>query len=148
MAINKKLLSIIGKKFPSIYDVNPPHGPFGRVSWVALNPQPLPPMGIGAAMATDLLHHAWVGERTGLDPAGALRFLEDLCPPYPRRPKLPPVWPPVPDPDPGPDWYAEYYLGFAARLAAVPGDQMAGRMREFFDKALDQSIASLEKAVG
>jgi alkanesulfonate monooxygenase SsuD/methylene tetrahydromethanopterin reductase-like flavin-dependent oxidoreductase (luciferase family) len=105
-------------------------------------------MGIGAAMATDLLHHAWVGERTGLDPAGALRFLEDLCPPYPRRPKLPPLWPPVPDPDPGPDWYAEYYLGFAARLAAVPGDQMAGRMREFFDKALDQSIASLEKAVG
>ena len=56
MAINKKLLSIIGKKFPAIYDVNPPHGPFGRVSWAALNPQPLPPLGIGAAMATDLLH--------------------------------------------------------------------------------------------
>ena len=148
MAINKKLLSIIGQKFPSIYDVNPPHGPFGRVSWVALNPQPLPPLGIGAAMATEVMRYAWMGERAGLDPAGALRSLEDLCPPYPRRPKLPPWWPPVPDPDPEPDWLAEYHLGFAARLAAVPGDQMTGRLREFFDKALEQSIASLEKAVG
>ena len=147
MVINRKLLSIIGKKFPSIYDVIP-RGPLGRVSWVALNPQPLPPVEIGAAMATEFMHYVWLGERSGLDPASVLRSLDDWCPTYPRRPKLPPWWPPLPDPDPEPDWLAEYHLGFSARLAAVPGEATGGRLNESLEKALEQSLASLEKALG
>ena len=148
MVINRKLLSIIGKKFPAIYDVNPPHGPLVHGSWAALNPQPLPPLQIGAAMAIECLRFVWIGERTGLDAAGALRSLEDWCPTYPRRPKLPPWWPPVPEPEPGPDWFAEYYLGFAARVAAVSGEQFSGRLREFLDKAVEHSLESLEKSLG
>jgi len=147
MVINKKLLAIIGKKIPAIYDVIP-RGPLGRLSWVALNPQPLPPAELGAAMAAEFMHTLWMGERAGLDQGIAMRALEDWCPTYPRRPKLPPWWPPVPDPDPEPDWLAEYHLGFAARLAAVPADAVSGRLQESFDKAIDQSLGSLEKALG
>ena len=147
MVINKKLLAIIGKKNPAIYDVIP-RGPLGRLAWVALNPQPLPPAELGAAMATEFMHTVWMGERAGLDQGIAMRSLEDWCPTYPRRPKLPPWWPPVPDPDPEPDWFAEYHLGFAARLAAVPADAVSGRLKESFDKAIDHSLGSLEKALG
>ena len=147
MVINKKLLAIIGKKIPAIYDVIP-RGPLGRLSWVALNPQPLPPVELGAAMATEFMHTLWMGERTGLDQGSAMRNLEDWCPTYPRRPKLPPWWPPVPDPDPEPDWFAEYHLGFAARLAAVPADAVSGHLKESFDKAIEQSLGSLERALG
>lgn len=147
MLIDRRLLSIIGRRFPAIYDVIP-RGPLGRLSWVALNPQPLPPAELGAALAAEFIHSAWLGERSGGDQSIALRALDDWCPTYPRRPKLPPWWPPVPDPDPQPDWFAEFHLGFAARLAAVPADVASGRLREAFDKAIERSLTSLESALG
>jgi hypothetical protein len=123
MVIHRKLLAIIGRRNPAYYDVIP-RGPLGLGAAVALNPQPLPPAALGAAMAGD-----W-------------------CPTYPRRPKLPPWWPPIPEPDPQPDWFTEFHLGFASRLAAVSPEGMSGRTKEYFDKALEQSLGSLEKSLG
>ena len=58
MALNPKLIAIIGRINPAIYDIIFPHGPirFGVedvVSRVALNPQPLPPVGRRAKAAFD-----------------------------------------------------------------------------------------------
>jgi hypothetical protein len=66
MSISRRLLAIIGRRFPAIYDVIP-HGPQGRLAEVALNPQPLPPHELGAAIAAEFVHTAWLADRFGLD---------------------------------------------------------------------------------
>jgi hypothetical protein len=147
MVIHRKLLAIIGRRNPAYYDVIP-RGPLGLGAAVALNPQPLPPAALGAAMAGEFMQATWMAERGGLDPGVLQRILEDWCPTYPRRPKLPPWWPPIPEPDPQPDWFTEFHLGFASRLAAVSPEGMSGRTKEYFDKALEQSLGSLEKSLG
>ena len=58
MQLSKKLLAIIGKRIPAIYDVIP-HGPQWRLAQVALNPQPLPPRELGAAIADEFVRSAW-----------------------------------------------------------------------------------------
>ncbi|AZO30422.1 hypothetical protein [Mesorhizobium sp. M1B.F.Ca.ET.045.04.1.1] len=139
MQLNKKLLAIIGKRFPAIYDVIP-HGPQGGVR-VALNPQPLPPHELGAAVADEFVRHAWVAERGGLDMKALLRDLDDWCPTRPKIPKLPPWWGPFPEPEPRPEWFVDYHLGFAARLSAVA---TGTRLDETLDQAIDRSLAAIE----
>lgn len=118
MAMSCCLLALIGRRYPAVYDVIP-HGPLlGPVwgSWgseVALNPQPLPPRELGAAMAVEFMRTAWFADRFGFNQGTVLNELEDWCPTVPRRPKLPPWWPPVPEPDPPPDWLLDFHLGFA-----------------------------------
>ena len=99
MQLNKKLLAIIGKRFPAIYDVIP-RGPQGGLARVALNPQPLPPHELGAAVAEEFVRCAWVAERGGLDMKALLSDLDDWCPTRPKIPKLPPWWGPFPEPEP------------------------------------------------
>ncbi|MDX8447426.1 hypothetical protein [Mesorhizobium captivum] len=140
MQLNKKLLAIIGKRFPAIFDVIP-HGPQGGLVRVALNPQPLPPHELGAAVADEFVRHAWVAERGGLDMKALLRDLDDWCPTRPKIPKLPPWWGPFPEPEPRPEWFVDYHLGFAARLSAVA---TGTRLDETLDQVIDRSLMAIE----
>ncbi len=148
MPISRRLLAIIGKRLPAIYDVIP-RGPLGRFSQgrhseIALNPQPLPPHELGSAIAAEFIHTVWLAERFGLDAGVAFEDLDDWCPTRPRMPKLPPWWPPIPDPEPHPEWHTDLHLGFAARLAVVAVEFEGTRMGESLNKAIDRSIESLE----
>ena len=150
MAISRQLLAIIGRRRPAIFDVFP-DGPLSvrslvRYSEVALNPQPLPPHELGAAIAGEFAHTAWLADRFGLDLGVVLQELEDWCPTPPRRPKLPPWWPPIPDPEPGPDWLIDLHLGFAARLAGVSAAFEGSRLGEAVDKAIERSLEAIESA--
>ncbi|RUU11064.1 hypothetical protein EOD23_11545 [Mesorhizobium sp. USDA-HM6] len=143
MQLNKKLLAIIGKRFPAIYDVIP-HGPQGQLMRVALNPQPLPPHELGAAVADEFVRYAWVAERGGLDMKALLSDLDDWCPTRPKIPKLPPWWGPFPEPEPHPEWFVDYHLGFAARLSVVAIGSTGTRLDETLDKVIDRSLAAIE----
>jgi hypothetical protein len=140
MQLNKKLLAIIGKRFPAIYDVIP-RGPQGGLARVALNPQPLPPHELGAAVAEEFVRCAWVAERGGLDMKALLSDLDDWCPTRPKIPKLPPWWGPFPEPEPRPEWFVDYHLGFAAKLSAV---ETGTRLDKTLDQAIDRSLTAIE----
>jgi hypothetical protein len=149
--IDRRLLAIIGRRIPAIYDVIPrgPQQRFGqnRFSEVALNPQPLPPAPpeeLGAAIAAEVIHIAWLANRLGL--AGGIAFadLDDGCPTVPKKPKLPPWWPPVPEPDPHPKWFINFHLGFVARLAVASVEFEGAPLGESLDKAIDRSVASIK----
>ncbi|MDX8524807.1 hypothetical protein RFM68_09825 [Mesorhizobium sp. MSK_1335] len=141
MQLNKKLLAIIGKRFPAIYDVIP-RGPQGGLVRVALNPQPLPPHELGAAVADEFVRYAWVAERGGLDMKALLSDLDDWCPTRPKIPKFPPWWGPFPEPEPRPEWFVDYHLGFAARLSAVATE--GTRLDGALDQVIDRSLAAIE----
>lgn len=150
MSIDRRLLAIIGRRIPAIYDVIP-RGPLSqlsrvRFSEVALNPQPLPPHELGAAIAGEFVHTAWLADRFGLDLELAFNDLDDWCPTVPKKLKLPPWWPPIPDPEPHPEWLIDFHLGFAARLAVVSADFEGTRLGRSFEKAIERSVASIDSA--
>lgn len=145
MSINRKLLAIIGRRSPAIFDIIP-RGPLSRFSQVALNPQPLPPHELGAAIAAEFAHTAWLAERFGFEPSLAFKDLDDWCPTRPKPPKLPPWWPPIPEPEPHPEWFIDFHLGFAARLTVVSVEFEGTRLGESFDKAIERSVGSIESA--
>lgn len=150
MVISRRLLAIIGRRIPAIYDVIP-RGPLSqlsqsRLSAVALNPQPLPPHELGAAIAGEFVHTAWLADRFGLDLGVAFNDLDDWCPTGPKKLKLPPWWPPIPEPDPHPEWLIDFHLGFAARLAGVSAELEGTRLGEALNKAIERSVASIESA--
>lgn len=147
MPIDRRLLAIIGRRIPAIYDVIP-RGPQNRLAQVALNPQPLPPHELGAAIASEFIQVAWLAERTGTDPGVAFEDLDDWCPTVPRRPKFPPWWPPLPEPEPHPDWLIDMHLGFAARIAAKSSDFPGTRLEAVLDKAIERSVSAIEAAEG
>ena len=144
--LNSRLLAIIGRRIPAIYDVIP-RGPQARLAAVALNPQPLPPHEIGAAVAAEFIHAVWLADRSGQDGGRVFDELDDWCPTKPKRLKLPPWWPPGPEPDPPhPEWFIAFHLGFAARVAAAAEVSRIGG--ESFSKAIDRSLSSIEAALG
>jgi hypothetical protein len=139
--IDSRLLAIIGRRIPAIYDVIP-RGPQGRLAAVALNPQPLPPHELGAALAAEYIQVNWLAERFGLDLGRVAQDLDDWCPTRPkRRFKLPPWWPPIPEPDPQPDWFIDFHLGFASGLAAASLD--GSKIGEPINKAIERSLAAI-----
>lgn len=153
MNIDRRLLAIIGRRLPAIYDVIP-RGPQGGIAsdrWVEvmLNPQPLPPQPpdqLGAAVAAEFIHTAWLASRLGIDQGKVFEDLDDWCPTKPKWPKLPPWWwwhQPIPEP-PHPDWFIDFHLGFAARLAATASEIEDKSLAESLDRAADRSI----KAIG
>jgi hypothetical protein len=144
MQLNKKLLAIIGKRIPAIYDVIP-HGPQWRLAQIALNPQPLPPRELGAAIADEFARSAWSAERGGLDAKALMSDLDDWCPTRPKHPKLPPWWGPFPpEPEPRPDWFLDYHLGFAARLSVIAAASADARLDKTLNQAIDRSLAAME----
>ena len=144
MQLSKKLLAIIGKRIPAIYDVIP-HGPQWRLAQVALNPQPLPPHELGAAIADEFVRYAWGAERGGLDMKALLSDLDDWCPTRPKLPKLPPWWPPIPEPEPHPEWFVDYHLGFAARLSVIAAGSAGTRLDKTLNQVIDRSLAAIEQ---
>jgi len=144
--ISRQLLAIIGRRIPSIYDVIP-RGPLGfsqgKFAEVALNPQPLPPLDLGAAVAMEFVNIAWLADRFGLNKGSVSDELDDWCPTPGHKIKLPPHWP-APDPDPHPSWLRDYHLGFAARLASVSDKLEKSPMRETFDSAVQRSLRVVE----
>lgn len=143
MQLSKKLLAIIGKRIPAIYDIIP-RGPQGRLAQIALNPQPLPPHELGAAIADEFVRSAWSAERGGLDSKALMSDLDDWCPTRPKIPKLPPWWPPIPEPEPHPEWFVDYHLGFAARLSVVAAGSAGTRLDKTLSQAIDRSLAAME----
>jgi len=143
MQLSKKLLAIIGKRIPAIYDVIP-RGPQGRLAQIALNPQPLPPHELGAAIADEFVRSAWSADRGGLDSKALMSDLDDWCPTRPKIPKLPPWWPPIPEPEPHPEWFVDYHLGFAARLSVVAAGSAGTRLDKTLNQAIDRSLAAME----
>jgi len=144
MQLSKKLLAIIGKRIPAIYDVIP-HGPQWRLAQIALNPQPLPPHELGAAIADEFVRYAWGAERGGLDMKALLSDLDDWCPTRPKLPKLPPWWPPIPEPEPHPEWFVDYHLGFAARLSVIAAGSAGTRLDKTLNQVIDRSLAAIEQ---
>lgn len=143
MSIDRNLLYIIGQRLPAIYDVIP-RGPLARLSAVALNPQPLPPLPaheLGAAVASEFIHMAWFADRFGLNQEVTTMELDDWCPTRPKWPKFPPSWPrlPFPEPEPRPEWLIDFHLGFAARIAVASVEFNDTALSEFFDKAIARS---------
>jgi len=150
MSINRRLLAIIGRRLPAIYDVIP-RGPLsrfsqGRFSEVALNPQPLPPQELGAAIAAEFVHTSWLADRFGLDPGLAFDDLDNWCPVGRKKLKLPLWWPPIPEPEPHPEWFIDFHLGFATRLAVVAIEFEGTRLGESFDKAIERSLEAIRSA--
>ncbi len=143
MSIDRRLLAIIGRRLPAIFDVIP-RGPQGRISEVALNPQPLPPHELGAAIASEFVRTVWLANRFGADLGVAFEDLDDWCPTRPKRLKLPPWWPPIPEPDPHPEWLTDFHFGFAARLAAVSNQFEGSRLGEVLNKAIDRSLEVMD----
>ncbi|MGX8007588.1 hypothetical protein ACVDG8_000535 [Mesorhizobium sp. ORM8.1] len=144
MQLNKKLLAIIGKRIPAIYDVIP-RGPQGRLAQVALNPQPLPPHELGAAVADEFVHNAWLAGRSGLDMKALFSDLDDWCPTRPKIPKFPPWWWwPFPEPEPHPEWFVDFHLGFAARLSAVATGSAGKSLDATLNQAIDRSLVAIE----
>ncbi len=144
MPISLQLLEIIGRRHPDIYDFVIPRGPMRQFSEVALNPQPLPPDELRAAIAIKFIYTGWLTERFGLEVDRLSDDLENWCPTPPALPQLPPWWPPLPEPE----WSIAFHLGFAARLAERSAQFENTRFGMVIEKALDRSIAVLESANG
>jgi hypothetical protein len=149
MPISRQLLAIIGRRIPAIYDVIP-RGPLGRIAQVALNPQPLPPHELGAAVAAEFVHAAWHAERSGHNLGTVFDDLDDWCPTRPKWPKLPPWWGPFPDPEPEPhpNWHIDFHLGFASHLAALTERFEGTRLGEVVGKAIDRSVETIDSSIG
>ncbi|WP_379072508.1 hypothetical protein ACHMW4_28170 [Mesorhizobium sp. UC22_110] len=145
MKLNAKLLAIIGKRIPAIYDVIP-RGPQASLAYVALNPQPLPPGHLGAAVASEFIRSAWLADRAGLDMKQVFDDLDDWCPTRPKKIKLPPWWPPFPEPEPHPEWLVDFHFGFAARVAASVAEIGDTSLGQSLNRAIDRSLAAIETA--
>jgi len=150
MATSRQLLSILGQRNPAIYDIIFPRGPLSRLSQVALNPQPLPPHELGAAIAAEFIHTSWLTERFGQDLGLVFNDLENWCPTPPKWPKWPPGWPPIPlpEPEPHPEWLIDFHLGFAARLAVTSAEFEGTQLGESFNKAIERSVSIIESSLG
>ena len=153
MNIDSRLLALIGRRLPAIFDVIP-RGPQAlaglqeRLAAVALNPQPLPPHPpeyLGAALAQEFAHMAWVADRLGLSWKTVAQDLDDWCPTQPRKIKLPVGWPPIPEPEPHPNWLAELHLGFAAKLAAISAEHVGSGLAATLDRAVSRSVDAISQ---
>lgn len=147
MNIDQRLLALIGRRLPAIFDVIP-RGPQDRLAAVAINPQPLPPEHLGAALAQEFAHMAWTADRLGVNWKTQAQDLDDWCPTQPRRIKLPIGWPPIPEPEPHPNWLAELHLGFAAKLSAVSAEYPGSSLAAVLDRTVNRSIDAISQLQG
>src|SRR4051794_11001409 len=161
MANLDRLLAVLSRINPAVWDAIIPHGPVQahavtarRLSpgaAVALNPQPLPPKEAllleSAAVARDIAFAAVSAEAAGNDAAGRLvaRAVDDWCGTHPRH--LPIPWPGPwpfpwpPDPEPNPDWDigASRVVG-ALTLASVAARLGEGDARDALAKGAEQLL--------
>ncbi|QBR92938.1 hypothetical protein [Nocardioides euryhalodurans] len=141
-----RLLALLGRVRPEVFDAFPPHGPVlrDRFEAVGLNPQPLPPrdpLVVGAVtMAGRVATLAVEADVRGEEPARWVRdFVADWCEtPWPRR------WP-WPGPGPGPDgpqpdpWSVNAArVAGASVLASVAAGLGAGELRDALAHGAEQ----------
>ena len=160
-----RLLAVLGRINPAIWDALIPHGPilahgsaFGprpepwrnAGSEVELNPQPLPPryqlLLASAGVAQDIAFAAISSEAGGSDAAARIvkSAIDDWCgTPHPGRPipwprHWPFPWPPEPEP-PHPDWdiNASRVIG-ALAFAAVASRLAEGAARTALSEGAEQ----------
>ena len=159
MANIVRLLAVLGKINPAVWDVIIPHGPVGphggfrHFSKVAaeLNPQPLPPkhelLVASAAVAHDIAFAAVSADAAGNDAASRIvaRAVDDWC--GTRPPRIPIPWPRPwpfpwpPEPDPHPEWdiAASRVVG-ALSLASVASRLEDGDLRDALGKGAEQLL--------
>jgi hypothetical protein len=147
---SRQLLNIVGRSHPTVYSGVIPHsGALGQIASAELNPKPLPPHDLGAAIATEFIQTIWFADRFGLDASALFSDLEDWCPTgRPKLPKLPPWFPPSPpEPDPQPEWFVDFHLGFAARIAVLSPQFEGTQLGELFKKAIERSVSTVESSL-
>jgi hypothetical protein len=160
MASIVRLLAVLGKVNPAVWDAIIPHGPiqahthafrsFSKGSEVELNPQPLPPKELllfaSAAVAHDIAFAAVSAEAAGNDSARLVsRAIDDWC--GTRPPHIPIPWPGPwpfpwpPEPEPHPDWDigASRVVG-ALALASVASRLEAGEAYDALSKGAEQLL--------
>lgn len=95
------------------------------------------PRRLGALVGVEMLRMAWMAHHMGIEFDVLADWDDEVCPPFPQAPCIPPhVWPlPIDDVDEA--WVVQYHHGLAETL-----DQARGRVRhapivvEAHDKAL------------
>ena len=159
MANLVRLLAVLGKINPAVWDVIIPHGPvqarsvvrpFASVSaQVARNPQPIPPkesfLVASAGVAHDIAYAAISAEAAGSDGVGRIvaEAIDDWCGTRPRPIPWPHPWPFPwpPEPEPNPDWdvSASRVVG-ALSLASVAARLDDGPARDALAKGAEQLL--------
>jgi hypothetical protein len=148
-----RLLAVLGKINPAVWDAIIPHGP-AVAHRAALNPQPLPPgeafLHASAAVAQDIAYAAISAEAAGSDAAGRIvsDAIDDWCGNRPRPIPWPHPWPFPwpPEPEPHPDWdvAASRVVG-ALSLASMASRLEDGPARDALAKGAEQLLdAGLE----
>jgi hypothetical protein len=145
-----RLLAVLGKINPAVWDVIIPHGPVGPGARVQLNPQPLPPkeqlLVASASVAHDIALAAVGAQAAGADSARLVSdAIDDWC--GTRPPHIPIPWPSPwpfpwpPEPEPHPDWDigASRVVG-ALALASVASRMEAGDARDALGKGAEQLL--------
>jgi hypothetical protein len=141
-----RLLAVLGRINPAVWDAIIPHGPVlaglavagevSKASEVELNPEPLPPkealLFASAAVAQDIASAAVAAEAAGTEGAARIveRAVDDWC--GTAHPRFPIPWPspwPVPwppDPEPHPEWD----VGASRVVGALSLASVASRLTE------------------
>ncbi len=158
-----RLLRMLANLHPELWEIIHPHEPalaaaIGRRrpgDEVALNPQPLPPKEIAAAVMSTVaavVNASIVAQYLDRDPAGVLADVgDDWCPtrpqpkiPWPRR--FPTPWPPGPDPDPREieiltaAVQAQAALAFQACADTVADERLAAGFADLSERLATASI--------
>jgi hypothetical protein len=154
-----RLLAVLGKINPAVWDAIIPHGPVQHRSvvrslrpgaeLVALNPQPLPPaesfLVESAAVAHDIAYAAISAQAAGTDAVSRIvgEAIDEWCGTHPRPIPWPRPWPFPwpPEPEPHPDWDvgASRVVG-ALSLASVAARLDDGPARDALAKGAEQLL--------
>jgi hypothetical protein len=148
-----RLLAVLGRINPAVWDAIIPHGPVGPAARVALNPQPLPPkeamLRASAEVAHDIASAAVFAAAAGGEPGRLVsEVIDDWCGtrprPFPWPHPFPFPWPPEPEPHPDWDIGASRVVG-ALTLAQVASRMEDGPARDALAKGAEQLLdAGLE----
>ena len=148
MANIVRLLAVLGRINPAVWDAIIPHGPVGPQR-VALNPQPLPPKEAMLRAAAEVAHDIAFAAAAGGEPGRLVSdVIDDWCGtkprPFPWPHPFPFPWPPEPEPHPDWDIGASRVVG-ALTLAQVASRMEDGPARDALAKGAEQVLdAGLE----
>jgi hypothetical protein len=135
MALDSRLLAVIARLRPEIYDGPHYGGPADVLERVALNPQPLPPFAVGRLAALRLLEGQWFATSIGAE----FEPGDDICPPVFNGPFWWWLLHHGGPPPHGPEWLEAYTLGLVATLSvATAGREVSPAVARIQEKALSQ----------
>jgi hypothetical protein len=111
-----------------------------------LNPQPLPPIAIGMALANEILNDATNVQQSGSDVSKFEAEVLRICGNEVRDPLIPLFWifPPV-DPPPRPNWLAEFYLGLASGLAVGSSKFESSDLNSTIENVIDHATQMVNR---